>query len=145
MKLLAKVLPLFLVWLLLGAPAPQTQAQVAPVLPPNLAPQWTPVPGAPGVNYAPNLAQDLFRLGTQLFYYHEGRWLQSNRLYGPWAPIPQPPQAFYNIGAPYFKKTPPGWAKGKKTGWKGEGLPPGQMKKQEGGGGLPPGQMKKLH
>jgi len=26
-------------------------------------------------------------------------------------------------------KTPPGWARGKKTGWEGQALPPGQMKK----------------
>ena len=54
-----------------------------------------------------------------------------------------PPRAFYNIGPTYFK-SPPGWAKGKKTGWKGETLPPGQMKKSGQGGALPPGQMKKL-
>ena len=36
-----------------------------------------------------------------------------------------PPQAFYNIGPTYFK-SPPGWAKGKKTGWEGQPLPPGR-------------------
>ena len=61
----------------------------------------------------------------------------------PGAVITNPPQAFYNIGPTYFK-SPPGWAKGKKTGWQGQPLPPGQMKKMDGGGSLPPGQMKKL-
>jgi hypothetical protein len=42
--------------------------------------------------------------------------------------IKKPPRVFYNIGATYFQ-SPPGWAKGKKTGWRGEPRPPGQMKK----------------
>ena len=35
------------------------------------------------------------------------------------------PAPLYQIQAPYFKN-PPGWAKGKKTGWKGAPMPPGQ-------------------
>lgn len=36
--------------------------------------------------------------------------------------------AVYWLEPSHFK-TPPGWGKGKKTGWRGQPLPPGQMKK----------------
>jgi len=62
---------------------------------------------------------------------------------GPWQLLPQPPKIFYQVEAGYFKN-PPGWAKGKKTGWRGEPLPPGQMKKLDKEKSLPPGQMKKI-
>ena len=40
---------------------------------------------------------------------------------------------------------PPGWSRGKKTGWGDCGLPPGQAKKYDEGRGLPPGQMIEIH
>lgn len=113
------------------------------VLPPNQPPQWAPVPEVPGVQYAPNLGQDLFQYGNQFYYYSQGLWQIARSLAGPWQTIANPPPPFYNIGPTYFK-SPPGWAKGKKTGWRGAPLPPGQMKKMERGGPLPPGQMKKF-
>jgi len=143
MKLLLKVLPLLLMILFLVAPARWAQAQFVPPWAPNLAPQWAPIPQVPGVYYVPGLGHDLFRHGNRFYVYQEGRWHQGNRLNGPWTLIQQPPQVFQNIGPTYFK-SPPGWAKGKKTGWGGAPAPPGQMKKAGQGGGLPPGQMKKL-
>jgi hypothetical protein len=112
-------------------------------LPPDIRPSWTAVPGVAGVQYAPNVGADVFRHGGQYYYYHHDAWYQGKSLAGPWTSGPTLPPAFYQIGAPYFK-TPPGWAKGKKTGWQGAPMPPGQMKKS-GGGGLPPGQMKKMY
>jgi hypothetical protein len=111
-------------------------------MPANLAPQWAPVPQVPGVEYAPNVAADLFRYAGQVFSYSQGRWQQAPNLNGPWNPVQQLPPTFYTIQAPYFK-SPPGWARGKKTGWGGAPMPPGQMKKLDRGGSLPPGQMKK--
>ena len=105
------------------------------------APQWTGVPGAGGVEYAPNLGQDIFRLAEKYYYWNQGRWYQGSQYSGPWNPIPQPPSALYRVEAPYFK-TPPGWAQGKKTGWGGAPMPPGQMKKLQQPH-MPPGQMKK--
>jgi hypothetical protein len=107
----------------------------------GVAPRWTPVPGAAGVSYAPNIASDLFRYGGGYYYQYSGNWYQGPGLNGPWAPCRQIPKPFYQVQAPYFK-SPPGWARGKKTGWRGAPLPPGQMKKYEGGN-VPPGQMKK--
>ncbi len=138
-----KVLLLFLVALLLGNQALAQPPLPAPPVPPNLAPRWAPVPEVPGAYYAPNLGQDLFRYGNQFYYYNQGLWQIAQALTGPWQAIANPPQPFYNIGPTYFK-SPPGWAKGKKTGWGGAPLPPGQMKKLEKGGSLPPGQMKKF-
>jgi hypothetical protein len=92
-------------------------------------PQWAPIPQVPGVEYAPNIAQDLFRYQGAFYNLLNGAWFRAPAVNGPWVPMAQPPQAFYNIQAPYFK-VPPGWAKGKKTGWGGAPMPPGQMKKQ---------------
>ena len=99
-----------------GAPAP---------------PQWQPIPQVPGIEYAPNIARDLFRFGGAFYNWQNGGWYRGRTYTGPWEPVPQPPQEFYNIQAPYFK-APPGWAKGKKTGWRGAPMPPGQMKKRQG-------------
>jgi hypothetical protein len=136
-----KVLTVVLVMLLLGVQALRAQPRSVPIPPPNLAPRWAPIPQAPGVDYAPNLGHDLFHYGNQFYYFNQGLWQIARALSGPWQVIQSPPPVFYNIGADYFR-SPPGWAKGKKTGWKGEPMPPGQMKKFERGP-LPPGQMKK--
>ena len=143
MKRWTKVLPLLVVFLLLGSQALQAQPRSVPTLPPNLAPRWALVPEVPGVYYAPNQGYDVFRYGNQFYYYNQGLWQIAQALTGPWQVIASPPQVFYDIGPTYFK-SPPGWAKGKKTGWGGAPLPPGQMKKLEKGGSLPPGQMKKF-
>lgn len=105
-------------------------------------PRWTPIPQVPGVEYAPNIAQDLFRYQGAFYNLQGGAWFKGATATGPWAPLEGPPQVFYNIQAPYFK-TPPGWAKGRKTGWEGAPMPPGQMKKFEGG--VPPGKAKKMY
>lgn len=138
-----KALLLFLLVLLLGTQALTGPCVAAPPVPPDLAPRWAPVPEVPGVYYAPNLSHDLFRYGSQFYYYNQGLWQIAQVLTGPWQVIANPPRVFYGIGPTYFK-SPPGWAKGKKTGWGGAPLPPGQMKKLEQGGPLPPGQMKKF-
>jgi hypothetical protein len=103
-------------------------------------PQWAPIPGVPGVEYAPNLARDLFRYGGRFYNFRDGAWFRGTGFTGPWSPIQELPPIFYHIQAPYFK-APPGWAKGKKTGWGGAPMPPGQMKKYDQGH-IPPGKMK---
>jgi hypothetical protein len=142
MKYLSKVLPLMLVILFCGVPGLMAQPQYVPPPPTQLAPRWAPVPQAPNVYYAPNLGQDLFRYGNQFYYFSQGLWQIARALTGPWQVIQNPPQAFYNVPQEYFQ-TPPGWAHGRKTGWGGRGMPPGQMKKYGPGGFMPPGQMKK--
>ncbi len=115
-------------------------------------PAWQPVPSAPGIEYAPHLDRDIFRYQEKYYYYDGNRWHSGRTYQGPWVQILQPPQVFYQIEERYFK-TPPGWARGKKTGWRGQPLPPGQLKKLEPAGPpgkfkqnkpVPPGQMKKM-
>lgn len=143
MKRWSKVLPLFLVSLWLGVQALGAQPPFVSPWAPDLAPHWAPIPQVPGVDYVPDLGHDLFRYGNRFYFYQDGRWHKGDRLNGPWAVIKKPPRVFYNIGPTYFK-SPPGWVKGKKTGWHGEPQPPGQMKKLDQGGTLPPGQTKKF-
>jgi hypothetical protein len=141
-RITKKALLLVVVTLLLGHPALAQPHRAAGPVPPNPAPRWYQVPEAPGVYYAPNLSQDLFRYGSLFYSYSQGLWQIARALSGPWQVIQNPPRVFYNIGPTYFH-SPPGWARGRKTGWGGAPMPPGQMKKMERGGSLPPGQMKK--
>jgi hypothetical protein len=126
-----------LVILLAGSFAGAQKIKVKPGAP---MPQWTRIPEVPGVEYAPNLAQDLFRYGGRFFNFQGGAWFRATAATGPWVPIQELPPVFYNIQAPYFK-VPPGWAKGRKTGWGGASVPPGQMKKLDQGH-YPPGKVK---
>jgi hypothetical protein len=111
------------------------------------APGWRAVPNAPGVEYAPNMPQDIFRYQDS-YYFFDGQWRRSRSHLGPWVDIVQPPQIFYQIEPRYFKR-PPGWDRGRKTGWGPYDMPPGQLKKGNPLGPpgqvqpLPPGQMKK--
>ena len=138
MKALFRVLMLvlFITGLALSATSVNAQQsgvqQLISQLLSGLNPQWAPIPGAPGVQYAPNTNTDLFRYGQQYYYQHnDGTWYQGRDIAGPWQRIQDVPRSFHQIEAPYFRQ-PPGWAKGKKTGWKGDNLPPGQRKKYEG-------------
>lgn len=136
----ASLMALGLVILLTGGFATADKIIVLPGAPTS-PPQWTPIPGVPGVEHAPNIGQDLFRYQGRFYNFQGGSWYRATATTGPWVAVPAPPQVFYNIQAPYFK-TPPGWAKGKKTGWGDGKMPPGQAKKLNGGK-IPPGQMKK--
>ncbi|HEX9882516.1 MAG TPA: hypothetical protein VGA79_00995 [Desulfobaccales bacterium] len=128
---------------LAGTPALADGYAVVPVIPPG-TPHWAPVPGVAGVQYAPNIRADLFRYQGAYYCQYGGRWYRGGAAQGPWSVVQGPPQVFRRIEAPYFK-VPPGWARGKKTGWGRAHVPPGQMKKlQYGGGHIPPGQLKKM-
>jgi hypothetical protein len=143
MKFLFKALPVLLVILLAGATALWAQPQFVSPWAPNLAPQWAPIPQVPGVSYVPDSGYNLFRHSNQFYVYQDGRWYRGKHLNGPWKAVKKPPKALSAVGPAYFKP-PPGQGQANKTGWRGEPLPPGQMKKLERGGSLPPGQMKKL-
>jgi hypothetical protein len=135
------MLVFFITGLAVSASSVEAQ-QFSPPLPRDLTPQWDPIPGAPGVQHAPNTNSDLFRYGQRYYYQHEGKWYQARNTAGPWKKVKDVPRSFRQIEAPYFKQ-PPGWAKGKKSGWSDASMPPGQMKKYEGSQHMPPGQMKK--
>jgi hypothetical protein len=120
-----------LVIFLTGSFAVADKIVVMPVTP-AYPPQWAGIPNVPGVAYAPNIGQDLFRYQGSFYNLQGGAWFRAPAVTGPWVAVPQPPQVFYTIQAPYFK-VPPGWTKGKKIGWGGEAMPPGQMKRHDGG------------
>jgi hypothetical protein len=131
-----------LVIVLTGSFAVADKIVVVPVAP-ACPPQWAGVPNVPGVTYAPNIGQDLFRYQGAFYNLQGGAWYRAPAVTGPWVAIPRPPQVFYTIQAPYFK-VPPGWAKGNKYGWQGASMPPGQMKKHDCGYPLP-GKAKKFY
>ena len=54
-----------LVILLSGVTALWAQSHFVPPWGPDLAPRWTPVPQAPGIDYVPDQRHDLFRYGKQ--------------------------------------------------------------------------------
>jgi len=135
------MLVLFITGLAFSAAAVSAQDFI-PQLLSGLIPQWAPIPGAPGVHYAPNANTDLFRYGQSYYYQHDGKWYQGRSISGPWQRVQSVPRSFHQIEAPYFKQ-PPGWAKGRKTGGGEAPMPPGQMKKPEEGQHMPQGQMKK--
>ena len=76
--------------------------QFSPPLPPGITPQWAPIPGAPGVHYAPNTNTDLFRYGQRYYFQHDGKWYQARNIAGPWQRIQNVPRSFRQIEAPYF-------------------------------------------
>ncbi len=91
-----------LVLALAGAPRAATDIRINPV-PPGVQPQWTPVPNASGVDWAPNLPTDVFRHGTKYYFYWQGNLFQGTRPSGPWNFISQPPGWFSAIDPTYFK------------------------------------------
>ena len=132
MKALFRILMLVLLITGLALSAASVSAQqFISQLPSGVKLQWAPIPGAPGVQYAPNANADLFRYEQRYYYQHEGNWYRGRDMGGPWERVQDVPRSFRQIEAPYFRQ-PPGWAKGKKAGWKGDNLPPGQRKKYDG-------------
>ena len=103
-------------------------------------PRWRAIPGAPGIQYAPDLNRDVFRYREECYFFDGSRWHRGRTYQGPWEQIAEPPPVFYQVEPQYFKR-PPGWDRGRKTGWGPYDMPPGQAKKFYGTG--PPGHFKK--
>ena len=121
MKALFRVLMLvFLITGLVLSAASVRAQQFSPPLPPDITPQWTPIPGAPGVHYAPNTNTDLFRYGQKYYFQHDGKWYQGRNLAGPWQRIQNVPRSFRQIEAPSFS-SPQDGPRGRKRA--GAGLP----------------------
>jgi hypothetical protein len=78
-------------------------------VPPDLKPQWTQVPGAPQVSWAPNLPTDVFRYRGKYYFFWENYFYRSSAPQGPWKAVMKVPEVFYKVDPAYFK-TP------KKTG-----------------------------
>jgi hypothetical protein len=87
---------------LAGAPALAQDIRINPV-PPHIKPNWTPVPGAPGVSYAPNLPTDVFKYQGKYYFFWENYLYSSKKPGGPWKSVTQVPAWFVQIDPAYFK------------------------------------------
>jgi hypothetical protein len=98
----------FLKLLVIMAVVAATQAagaqdiRIDPV-PPGAKPQWTKVPGAPQVFWAPNLPTDVFRYRGKYYFFWANYFYQGPRPEGPWKSVVKVPEVFYQVGPTYFK------------------------------------------
>ena len=92
-----------------GGTAGAQQLRIIPV-PPDVVPQWTPMPDLPQVYYAPNIPTDVFRHRGRYYFYWADAWYQGRKIRGPWMRVDPPPAIFNQINAAYFKTTPKGAA-----------------------------------
>ena len=72
-------------------------------VPPGVKPQWTKVPGAPQVSWAPNLPTDVFRYRGKYYFFWGNFFYQGPRPEGPWKSVVKVPEVFYQVGPTYFK------------------------------------------
>jgi len=72
-------------------------------VPPNLKPQWTRVPGAPQVSWAPNLPTDVFRYRGKYYFFWENYFYRGSAPEGPWKAVVKVPGVFYQVDPAYFK------------------------------------------
>ena len=72
-------------------------------VPPRVKPQWTRVPGAPQVSWAPNLPTDVFRYRGKYYFFWENFFYQGPRPEGPWKLVVKVPKVFYTVDPAYFK------------------------------------------
>jgi hypothetical protein len=93
---------LALVLALSGSLAWSQTIRIIPI-PPHVKPQWTPVPGAPQVYYAPNIPTDVFKHQGRYYFYWEGSLFQGPKPTGPWKAVTEVPAFFSQIGPEYFK------------------------------------------
>jgi len=90
-----------------GAAQAATDIRINPV-PPQVQPQWTPVPNAPGVKWASNIPTDVFRHGTNYYFYWEHFIFQGSSPSGPWKLVHKLPSWFSKIDPSYYKTMLPG-------------------------------------
>ncbi|MDD5643755.1 MAG: hypothetical protein PHX53_19040, partial [Syntrophales bacterium] len=76
--------------------------RIIPV-PPNVVPQWTPMPDLPQVYHAPNVPTDVFKHRGRYYLYWAGAWYRSKTIKGPWMRAPRPPAILAQINQEYFK------------------------------------------
>jgi hypothetical protein len=72
-------------------------------VPPGVKAQWTQVPGAPQVSWAPNLPTDVFRYRGKYYFFWENFFYRGPRPEGPWKLVVKVPKVFYNVDPAYFK------------------------------------------
>ncbi len=72
-------------------------------VPPGVKPQWTEVPGAPQVSWAPNLPTDVFRYRGSYYFFWGDYFYRGRSPQGPWKMVEKAPQVFYRVDPAYFK------------------------------------------
>ena len=87
---------------LAAAPVAAQDIHIEPI-PPQVKPQWTPVPNVPGAFYAPNIPTDVFRHGSKYYFYWQGYLYRGSKARGPWKSVKQPPDWFSAIDPALFK------------------------------------------
>jgi hypothetical protein len=87
----------------LSAPPVGALTPLPPTVPQGVTPQWAPVSGSPGVEYAPNLKVDLFRHQGLYYYWIAGGWRVGKTPAGPWQPASQVPAAIRRLDPARFK------------------------------------------
>ena len=87
---------------LAAAPVAAQDIHIEPI-PPQVKPQWTPVPNVPGAFYAPNIPTDVFRHGSKYYFYWEGYLYRGSKARGPWKSVKQAPDWFSAIDPALFK------------------------------------------
>jgi hypothetical protein len=99
-----RLLLLLTILTLVGAPevVGAQDIRINPV-PPGVKPQWTRVPGAPQVSWAPNLPTDVFRYGGKYYFYWEDYFYRGTAPSGPWKSVKKVPEVFYQVDPAYFK------------------------------------------
>ena len=76
-------------------------------VPPDFKPQWTQVPGAPQVSWAPNLPTDVFRYRGKYYFFWENYFYRGSAPEGPWKAVVKVPEVFYRVDPAYFKTVKP--------------------------------------
>jgi hypothetical protein len=101
-RIIQLLLAVMLVTALMPSPA-RALVPLPPTVPPGVTPNWTPAPGSPGVEYAPNLKVDLFRHGGRYYYWVAAGWRSGDTPTGPWKREPEPPPAIRRLDPALFK------------------------------------------
>jgi hypothetical protein len=101
---MSRLLKLLVVLALVAVPWPAgaQNLRINPV-PPGVKPQWTQVPGAPQVSWAPNLPTDVFRYHKKYYFFWAGYFYQGPAPEGPWKAVTKVPEVFYRVNSSYFK------------------------------------------
>jgi hypothetical protein len=122
-------LKLLAVLALVAAPqaAGAQDIRINPV-PPGSKPQWTQVPGAPQVSWAPNLPTDVFRYRGKYYFFWGNFFYQGPRPEGPWKSVVKVPEVFYQVDPAYFKTVKPAGGAPAAPATPGESMTPPKAK-----------------
>jgi hypothetical protein len=66
-------------------------------------PQWTQVPGASQVFWAPNLPTDVFRYRGNYYFFWNNFFYRGPAPQGPWKVVNKVPRVFHRVAPAYFK------------------------------------------